>query len=663
MFTCLKRNDKKEVKVAQLAGSVAEISAYHHGESSLMSTIINLAHNFVGSNNINLLQPIGQFGTRLQGGKDAASPRYIFTMLSPLAKLIFNPKDDPILTSNYDDNQKIEPEWYCPIIPMVLVNGCEGIGTGWSTKVQNYNPREIVRNIKRLIRGEEPQPMVPWFKNFKGHIESIDYSRYVCSGEVGRVSHNKYEITELPIREWTQHYKENVMEPLLQGSEKTPSLLSDYKEYHTDTTVKFTVTLPESNVEKVEDDPHKIFKLQTTLATSCMVLFDSNGVLRRFDSELSILREFFDVRMNLYEKRKKYMVGMLESEAGKLSNQARFIVEKCDGRLVIENKKKKDMIDELVRKNYDSDPVKAWKRAQDKDAALEEEGDSDDEVDTTGPDYDYLLGMAMWSLTKERKDELLKKRDDKLDELNILRLKTPSDLWNEDLDEFILRLDEVEEKERLDEAGVVQKKAKGIGRKKIHVEAMPSPQAERIVPRIDPELKRKAERANAAKENKGKKIKKEVVEDDEFDNIVTQNTGKSLTSRLGNSPDLIKKKAKLAKKTSDGSKQTTLNFKKSKKKATWNSDESMDEEMSRSDESDMDVKVEKRERASGSRRAAASKIKYTFSDEEKSSNSNSDEELHDNVGIAEMDAGPEKVKQFILRFNYFKINHMHTVSL
>lgn len=81
MFTCFKRNDKKEVKVAQLGASVAERSAYHHGEMSLMATIINLAQNFVGSNNINLLQPIGQFGTRLQGGKDAASPRYIFTKL------------------------------------------------------------------------------------------------------------------------------------------------------------------------------------------------------------------------------------------------------------------------------------------------------------------------------------------------------------------------------------------------------------------------------------------------------------------------------------------------------------------------------------------------------------------------------------------------------
>ncbi|KAG6439513.1 hypothetical protein O3G_MSEX000835, partial [Manduca sexta] len=97
IFTCIKRNDKREVKVAQLAGSVAEHSAYHHGEQSLAMTIVNLAQNYVGSNNINLLEPRGQFGTRLNGGKDSASPRYIFTLMSPLTRLVYHPHDDPLL--------------------------------------------------------------------------------------------------------------------------------------------------------------------------------------------------------------------------------------------------------------------------------------------------------------------------------------------------------------------------------------------------------------------------------------------------------------------------------------------------------------------------------------------------------------------------------------
>ncbi len=195
LFSCFKRNLVKELKVAQLAGSVAELSAYHHGEASLMSTIINLAQNFVGSNNINLLQPIGQFGTRLHGGKDAASPRYIFTCLSPLTRLIFNPKDDPLFNYINDDGLKVEPEWYCPLIPMALVNGAEGIGTGWSTKVPNYNPREIIENLKRMIRGEVPRPMEPYFKNFRGKIEQLDDIRVMTHGKVAIIEDNTIEIT------------------------------------------------------------------------------------------------------------------------------------------------------------------------------------------------------------------------------------------------------------------------------------------------------------------------------------------------------------------------------------------------------------------------------------------------------------------------------------
>merc|ERR1719192_3010715 len=185
LYTCLlRRLDKKEIKVAQLAGSVAEKSAYHHGEQSLMGTIIGMAQNYVGSNNINLLEPIGQFGTRLTGGKDSASPRHVF-----------NERDDNILDYLQDDNQKIEPEWYIPILPMVLVNGAEGIGTGWSTKVPNYNPREVVKNLKRMLAGGECQPMKPWFKNFRGTIESLDQQRFVVNGEAASLSDTKVEIT------------------------------------------------------------------------------------------------------------------------------------------------------------------------------------------------------------------------------------------------------------------------------------------------------------------------------------------------------------------------------------------------------------------------------------------------------------------------------------
>ena len=167
-------------------------------------------------------------------------------------RLIFNANDEPLLNFLNEDNQRIEPYWYLPIIPMVLVNGAEGIGTGWSSKVPNYDPREIInvsefdltrfkklylqiqiffQNLKRMINGLEPQSMQPWFKNFKGSIEQLEAQKYVINGEISELSETKLEITELPIRTWTQTYKENTIEPYLNGSEKVPAQITDYKEY------------------------------------------------------------------------------------------------------------------------------------------------------------------------------------------------------------------------------------------------------------------------------------------------------------------------------------------------------------------------------------------------------------------------------------------------
>lgn len=497
LYTCFRRNDKKEVKVAQLAGSVAEMSAYHHGEQSLCMTIVNLAQNYIGSNNINLLEPRGQFGTRLNGGKDSASPRYIFTKMSPLTRLIFHPHDDPLLRYETDDNQKIEPFWYIPIIPMALVNGADGIGTGWRTKIPNFNPREIIENIRLLIEGKEPKPMRPWYKNFKGTIEYCGEQRYICSGEISITDNDEIEITELPVGTWTQVYKENVLESLLHGSEKVKAVIQDYKEYSTDTTVKFVVTPLPGQLRNMENDGlHNIFKLQSSMATSTMVLFDELGGIKKYETVEEILREYYTVRMRMYVKRKEYLENTLEAEANKLNYQAKFILEKCSGKITVENKQRKTMVDELIKRGYPADPVKELKQRlaremneEIEEDAVEPEDQEDQEEEEEMVDvkkkgkgkekdpekafknlsdvkkYDYLLGMSMWMLTNERKNQLLKQRDDKMAELSILREKTPSDLWREDLDAFSAKLYQVEEKERLEEA---QSQKKEVSKTKVY---------------------------------------------------------------------------------------------------------------------------------------------------------------------------------------------------
>ncbi|CAB0028142.1 unnamed protein product [Trichogramma brassicae] len=573
LYTCFKRNDKREVKVAQLGASVAEHSAYHHGEMSLMSTIINLAQNFVGSNNINLLQPIGQFGTRLQGGKDAASPRYIFTMLSPLARFIYHKHDDALLRHEYDDNQKIEPTYYVPIIPMVLVNGADGIGTGWMTKIPNYNPREIIDNLLRMMDGGEPRSMKPFYKNFTGEIDNCGEYRYLISGEIRIIGHDKVEITELPIGTWTQVYKESVLEPMLHGSDKSPALISDYKEYNTDTEVHFIVTIPRDKLVELEREGlHKVFKLQTTTSITSMCAFDENQCLKKYDDVLQIIKTFFKVRLDLYQKRKDYLEGILQAESAKLSNQARFILEKCDGTLTVENKKKKDMIAELIRRGYDSDPLIAWKLTQNRDEVLDEIAENEDEEQSSPAaiekeNFDYLLGMTMWSLTKEKKDELLKQKDEKLAELHRLQARTPLSLWKEDLDNLLAELNKTEEKEKKNES-----KSK-VKTKKPPAKIYNSDETRRIVPVIDNEMKKKIEKADIATKDKKDGIKKEkrvkkekgvVEEKDEFDALI-EGTKQPLDDRLGESPDKLEKekkgkkappKKKPEKKTENGEEKT-----------------------------------------------------------------------------------------------------------
>jgi len=592
MFTCIKRNDKKEIKVAQLAGSVGEKSAYHHGEASLVGTIINLAQDYVGSNNINLLQPKGQFGTRLQGGKDHASGRYIFTKMSPLARLIFNPKDDPLLKYLTDDNQRVEPEWYIPIIPMSLVNGADGIGTGWMTKVPNYNPRDLVKIIFDMLNGktiEEIKNLVPWYKGFRGTIEPLDYQRYVCNGEIAELSETKILITELPIKTWTNNYKENVLEPYLNGSEKVKAMINDYRDSGTDTLIHYEVSMPQEEKRKAETGAggiHSFFKLQTTLTTTSMVMFDKSGCIRRYDNVMEIMQDFFVLRLEYYGKRKKYLEAMLGAEALKLSNQARFIIEKCDFTLKVENKKRKKMIEELVTRNYDPDPVKKFKAQNDisnedsqevsEEAQEGQETQNDSQDDDTkeeeakADDYDYLLAMPMWNLTQEKKEELLRKKQEKHQELNNLKATSKEDLWRADLTEFLQKLDEVEQKQ-LEDQQCQPKGKKGAkkGTKK------PVPMSEekgiRIEPKISDDMKRKASAAVEEKKRKESKttlkkepkVKKLKDEPDEFDDMADDKEhNKSLSDRLGLDTKQSLKSNTNTKKTKKDTAKITEFFKK-----------------------------------------------------------------------------------------------------
>jgi DNA topoisomerase-2 len=449
IFTCFVRNDKREVKVAQLAGSVAERSAYHHGEASLQATIVNLAQDFVGSNNINLLQPIGQFGTRLRGGKDAASARYINTMLNTLTRKIFRPEDDPILNYLEDDNLKVEPEFYAPIIPMVLVNGAEGIGTGWSTKVPMYNPLDVIANVRRLIKGDLPEPMVPWYRDFRGRRDQIG-STVVISGVIRKNMYEpeQLEITELPIGVWTENYVESVLKPPTDATVKPNpaapyNFVEDLVNYPDDTYVKMSFRMPENKLRDLETQAgglYKAFKLQTTISLNSMVLFDPKGCLKRYETATEILNDFYEERRKIYVKRREYIIGMLRAEAEKLENHARYIDDKSMFEYLGTRPPLKALIQRLIDRGYAPDPVRRWKKSLQKDAADEAEERTEAETDGVSQqdifDYAYLIDTPVRQFTAGDSSRLYKKRDEKRSQVEKITRSTIEELWLEDLQEL-----------------------------------------------------------------------------------------------------------------------------------------------------------------------------------------------------------------------------------
>ena len=442
LFACFKRNLVKEIRVAQLAGYISEHAMYHHGETSLCGTIVGMAQTHVGSNNINLLVPSGQFGSRLQGGKDAASPRYIHTMLMDMARLIFHPDDDSLLNYLNDDGVSIEPDYYSPIIPMLLVNGASGIGTGWSCKVPNFNPRDLIDNLKRMIDVKTPTishiaPLEPWYQGFTGTIERQFHKkkgfegRFTVRGCAEWLDDRTFRVTELPIGTWTENYKHFL------NDEKNfkDGEIDDLKEHHTDTTVDFEITLGVALAEKLRHNPEDLFKkfnLQETINVTNMTCFDANQKIRTFQSPEEILLEFYYARLDMYTARKALILDRLKKEYTLLDNKCRFILAVINGEIVVSNRPKKDLMKDLRMKGYAPMPHQAKGKKKD---------DDDIFLDDSAKDYDYLLSMPLWNLTLEKVEKLKEQKMKKQDELYDLESTEVTEIWIKDLDQLSSALD------------------------------------------------------------------------------------------------------------------------------------------------------------------------------------------------------------------------------
>ena len=475
LYACFLKRLNKEIKVAQLAGYVAEKSAYHHGEQALTATIVGMAQSFVGSNNLNLLYPSGMFGTRLAGGKDAASARYIFTRLCPVARALFPPADDLILRYLNDDGLDIEPEHYLPVLPMALVNGSSGIGTGWSSSVPNFDPRQLAACILRRLQGDSSaglDELHPHYKGFTGRVAAAGSGRYQHSGRLEQVDECSVVISELPVQVWTADYKLMLEEWMDAGEIKS------YREYHTDTTVGFLVQLQSAaQLAEWQSGPgglYKRFKLLSSLSTSNMVLFDQHGRLRRYDSVGAILDEYYTVRLDGYRRRKVEQVRRCQLELRRISNKCKFILAVVSDQLRIRGVKKADIVSQLIKHGYDqmakseASPSSAHSRQQRGGGAEDADGSEDDEsgersssAGVSAAGFDYLLGMPLYSLTLERVEELKRQKSDKAAELSALEATSEEQMWTADIQTVLAAIDQHDQEERQRDAGAVAATTKG----------------------------------------------------------------------------------------------------------------------------------------------------------------------------------------------------------
>lgn len=573
LYTFFKRNITKELKVNDLQGYVSSTSNYHHGDASLIQTIVGLAQDYIGSNNIYLLTPNGCFGTRDAGGKDHAAARYIYTELNKVTKAIFREEDNKLLNYIKDDEKTVEPYWYLPVIPMILVNGAEGIGTGWSTSIPQYNPTDIASNLRKLLKGEEMIPLIPWFRNWRGSMHRVAHDKFKMYGRVEKVDNNTLIISEIPAKTWTSTIKEFIENSLANtNTEKNyEKFIQNYTEQDDLEGHKFIITLSDEQMRKTEKiGIYERFKLVQNISLSNMILFNERGKLQKFVDVLDIIKAYYYVRLEYYQKRKDYLVESMRQELTQLSAKARFVKLIIEKELKISNRKRAELVQQLQNLEFprfgkDGKLIKG--KVLNADITLEEgeveqleinENDKPQDVlveddlthvpDSIYSSYDYLLNMPLWSLTKERYEKLLSQQDEKQKALDLLLTRSAKDLWIIDLDEFDIAYEKFlkadTEKFQFDEdikptASVKRKRARKIAKdegpaKKVRKKAKKETDDEDLIIRgeyITPEIKE-------PKAKKSIKVKKEESAPVESDTSAITNDS---TMKKEITLDLIKK--------------------------------------------------------------------------------------------------------------------------
>ena len=433
VFGCFKRGLKSEIRVAQLAGYVSEHAAYHHGEASLTAAITSMAQTFVGANNINLLKPIGQFGTRLLGGKDAASPRYIHTHLESITDYLFRKEDTGILEYLDDDGVLVEPKTYYPVVPLLVVNGCIGIGTGFSTDIPSHDPEEVIGLLKDRLAGRRETldniALRPWWLGFKGHVQQVSDGVWLTKGLYTFDDARKVvTVTELPIGTWTHDYKAFLDEMCTAGegagaakTEEGRPVLKNFDDLYNHIEVRFDLFLDADYYDDVRGGAthefEKRFKLTSNVRTTNMVCFDMESNIVKYGCVGNMMEAFYRPRLAAYETRRQREMERLKKEAVEHDAKARFIKAVLAGTMELRNASDEAIVASMIK--HTLPPL------------------SDPAAPTHLDAYEYLLRMRMDRVKANAVVEQEKAVEAARAAIRLLEGTKAEDLWLRDLEEFL----------------------------------------------------------------------------------------------------------------------------------------------------------------------------------------------------------------------------------
>ena len=392
-----KNGSEKTLKVFQLSGKVASDCYYHHGDMSLSNAIITMAQRF--KNNAPLLEEDGQFGSLRS--PQAGAPRYIGTKLSENFRLIY--KDFELLEYKEEEGESIEPKFFLPIVPAVLLNGSSGIAVGFASNILNRDIKSIIDACVKVLSGKAPGEVKPSLNGFTGEYiqDKENNKRWIIRGKFTRANTTTVKISELPPSMTYEKY-EDILDKLV--DDKVIVSYDDNCKDNIDYTIKFT----RSDLDKLDDEKLvKLLKLEES-STEIFSTLDEYGKLMIFENTSDIIKYFVNFRLDYYHKRKQFLLDKLNRELKILSNRGRFIKAIIDGKLKVNN----------VSKSVIIEGIEAMK--------LEKIDDS----------YDYLLRMPIYSLTKEMYEKLKEDFVAKKEEIKILEETDPKDMYLLDLSEL-----------------------------------------------------------------------------------------------------------------------------------------------------------------------------------------------------------------------------------